>query len=190
MKPDNVFWKPFLLLVALPALCGAWPSLAPAAERPVVSIVTDAATGKGANHGLEKLTAALRAKNVSYELTVSLDNVRGNFLLVVGLATDEGPAARLLKAGNHPLPQWPEALVIRQTQSQGKLGWIIGGADDRGLMYAALDVADRIAWSDDRSTPLSEVREAVERAAVRYRAVSVYTMNRAYWERWKPSRTT
>ena len=49
----------------------------------------------------------------------------------------------------------------------GKPGWIVGGCDDRGLMYAELDVADRIGWSADRSQPLSEVREAVEKPAVR-----------------------
>ncbi len=125
-------------------------------------------SASAAKHGFQKLTAALQAKDIPCEQAVSLDSARGKFLLVAGLASGEGPAARLLKTGNHhPLPQGAEALVIRRLQLSGKPGWIVGGCDDRGLMYAELDVADRIAWSADRSQPLSEVRETVETPAVR-----------------------
>jgi len=178
----GMFWNPLLLFVAFPAWHDSLACPASAAEGPVVSFLTDAAIGKGAAHGLEKQMAALRAKKVSFEKAVSLDTARGKFLLIVGLATGEGPAARRLKEENHPLPEGPEALVIRPTQYHGKTGWIVGGADDRGLMYAELDVADRIGWNAHRNEPLSEIREAAERPAVRYRAVSIYTMNRAYWE--------
>ena len=30
--------------------------------------------------------------------------------------------------------------------------WVIGGFDDRGLMYGLLDVADRIGWAAIRGT--------------------------------------
>ena len=119
MKPDNMFSKLILLLVALLALHDALPCPASAAEGPVISIVTDAAIGKAAKHGFQKLTAALQAKDIPCEQAVSLDSARGKFLLVAGLASGEGPAARLLKTGNHhPLPQGPEALVIRRLQCQ------------------------------------------------------------------------
>ena len=99
----------------------------------------------------------------------------------MGLASGEGAAARLLKEGNHPLPQGAEALVIRPVQWHDKPAWVVGGSDDRGLMYAELDVADRVGWGADAGA-LSEVRETNEKPAVRYRAVSLYTINRAYWE--------
>jgi hypothetical protein len=98
------------------------------------------------------------------------------------LANNDGPASRLLKEGNHPAPQGPEALVIQRTAWKGKPTWIIVGSDDRGLMYAELDVADRIGWSTDPGAPFSEVRDTVEKPAVSERALSIYTVNRAYWE--------
>ena len=49
-------------------------------------------------------------------------------------------------------------------------------------MYALLDVADRIGWSDDTHDPFSQVIEIVEDPYVKTRAISLYTMNQAYWE--------
>jgi hypothetical protein len=88
----------------------------------------------------------------------------------------------LLKAAKKPLLQGPEAIVICKSEYRNKPCWVIAGSDLRGLMYGELDVADRIGWSTDRAAPLSELREAAEKPAVTTRAVSIYTMNRAYWE--------
>jgi hypothetical protein len=153
-----------------------------AAEQPTVSVVTDRVPGPAAAHGLEKLTAALSAKGVACEKAASLAEARGKILIVAGLAGGDGPAARLLQTENRPVPVGPEALVIRRTEWQGKPVWLIAGSDDRGLMYGELDVADRIDWSTDGSDFLAEVREAAEKPAVPERALSMYTMNRAYWE--------
>ncbi|MFW6162593.1 MAG: hypothetical protein ACODAJ_07465, partial [Planctomycetota bacterium] len=73
-------------------------------------------------------------------------------------------------------------------------GLLVAGSDDRGLMYALLDVADRVDWSDSSADPFSEVRDIAEQPYVVERALSVYTMHRghfesffydeAYWERY------
>jgi len=169
-------WGPVLLALAVGI---AYPT---AAEEPVLSVVADKTPGPAAAHGLVKLRDALRAKGIACQQAGSLGDARGGSVIALGLATGDGAAAELLRAGKHPVPQGPEALVIRRTQWQGKPVWIVAGSDDRGLVYAALDVADRIGWSDDRSEPLSQVRETLEKPAVPERAISLYTMNRAYWE--------
>jgi hypothetical protein len=158
------------------------PASAISAEEPLVSVILDSSPGPAASHGLEKLTSALQAKGTICERAVSLAKARGKFLIGAGLGSSDGPASRLLKKGNHPVPEGPEALVIRLTNWKGKPTWLLAGSDDRGLMYAELDVADRIGWSGDPSTPLSEVRDTVEKPAVSERALSLYTMSRAYWE--------
>jgi len=152
------------------------------AQEPIVSVVTDGLPGPAALHGIEKLSSALRAKGLACQKAASLDDARGKFLVAAGLAGGDGPAARLLKAAKHPVPQGPEALVIRRTEWKGKPVCLIAGSDDRGLMYGELDVADRIGWSADRSDPFGEVRDALEKPDVPHRALSLYTMNRAYWE--------
>ncbi len=50
-------------------------------------------------------------------------------------------------------------------------------------MYAELDVADRVGWAKDPGArPFSEVREISETPASPHRAVTIYTMQRAYFE--------
>lgn len=151
-------------------------------QLPDLSIVTDKTPGVSVAHGLAKLTEALRAKNISFEEVHSMSEARGEYFIVAGLASGEGAAARILKAGNHSLPQVPEALTIWKTNWQNKPAWVISGFDDRGLMYGLLDVADRIDWSTNAKSPMSEVKEITEKPDVSERAVSIYTMNRAYWE--------
>ena len=149
---------------------------------PIVSVVTDSTLGGAAEYGAKKLLAALGDSGITAERVKSLDAARGTLLVIAGLADGNGAAAKLLKAGNKAILDGPEALVICKSQYEGKPCWVIGGSDDRGLMYGELDVADRIGWSTDRANPLSELKETVEKPAVTTRAVSIYTMNRAYWE--------
>ena len=101
--------------------CAAWLTGVPRAraDEPVVSLLTDEKPGPAASHGAEKLMGALR----------------GQFLIVAGRAEGDGPAARMLKAGKHPAPEGPEALVLRRTEWNGKPVWLIAGSDDRGVMY-------------------------------------------------------
>jgi hypothetical protein len=167
-----------LLLTALAANLPRWAR----AEEPMVAVVADKVPGPVAAHGLGKLTDALRAQGVPCDMADSLENARAKSVVVAGLATGDGPAARLLKTQNLAVPQGPEALLIRRIERQGKPVWLLAGSDDRGLMYGALDVADRVSWSQDRNAPLYYVRDCAEKPAVSERALSIYTMNRAYWE--------
>ena len=64
----------------------------------------------------------------------------------------------------------------------GKKVLLVSEADDRGLMYALLDVADRIGWAEDAQNPLSEVRNIEEKPAVAERALSIYTMHQGNFE--------
>lgn len=152
-------------------------------EHPALSIVTDKTPGVSVNNGLNKLTEALKAKHVSFEIVTSLDKAKASTILLAGLSTGEGPAALMLQAEKRTVPAVSEALGIwKKTNSKDKTTWVINGFDDRGLMYGLLDVAERINWSTNSKTPLSEVAEIIEKPDVKERAVSVYTMNRAYWE--------
>jgi hypothetical protein len=152
------------------------------ADAPLVSVVSDGHLGPAASYGLNKILAALSAKGVACQQAASPGEARGQILLLAGLAEGGGPASRLLAEEKQPAPEGPESLVIRQTLSSGKPAWLLVGSDDRGLMYAELDVADRIGWSADRGAPFSEVRPCAEKPDAPERAVSIYTMNRAYWE--------
>ena len=152
------------------------------AEVPQVSIISDQKPGAAVAHGLTKVMDAFRAKNISFEKVASIGQARGKAVMVAGLAVGEEMAATLLKTDNHSAPKGPESLTIWKTSSAKKPVWVVSGSDDRGLMYGLLDIADRIGWSKDRKAPLGEVKELSEKPAVSERAISIYTMNRTYWE--------
>jgi hypothetical protein len=149
---------------------------------PKISIVVDRSYEGSVMHGLEKLTDALEARKISFEKVGTLDEAKGEIIITAGLSEDNSTASQMLKAGDHSVPQVPEALTILKTKWQKKLVWIISGFDGRGLMYALLDVADRIKWSENPQNPMSEVKEITEQPDATERAVSIYTMNRAWWE--------
>jgi hypothetical protein len=149
---------------------------------PEICIITDKNPGISVSHGLMKLTDALRSKNISFEKVSSIDEAHGRSVIIAGLSKGEGPAAQLLRSGNHAVPEVSEALTIWKTEVNKKKILVVSGFDDRGLMYGLLDVACRIGWSTNKQSPLSEVKEITEKPDVSERAISLYTMNRAYWE--------
>lgn len=128
-------------------------SLACAADR--FSLVTDPSLPPAAQHGLAKLKQAFTTR-------------QGTGTILAGLSTSGGAAANALKEAGVALPHDPESLVIRRT----KAGLVLCGADARGLMYAALEVADQFP----------AVREVSEKPFVAGRGVSMYTMQRRYFE--------
>jgi hypothetical protein len=151
-------------------------------KNPEISIVTDKNPEKAVLHGLAKLTDALQSKNIRFETVGSVQEAQGRTIIVTGLSTGEGAAAQMLRSGNRAVPEVSEALTIWKTKAEKKPVLVISGFDDRGLMYGLLDVASRIGWSKNKYSPLCEVREITEKPDVPERAISLYTMNRAYWE--------
>jgi hypothetical protein len=75
-----------------------------------------------------------------------------------------------------------ESVSIQEITTHAKPTFVLTGGDERGLMYAALDVAERIGWSKNPRSPFESVRETSEQPFIRDRSLSVYTMNRAHWE--------
>lgn len=151
-------------------------------QKSAISLVTDSQMGRASRHGTSKLRLALQKKGIHVEQTTSGEKAQAGTLIVVGLSGGSGTAAKLHKLLDIPKPVEKESLLIRHTKWSGKKTLLVSGADDRGLMYALLDVADRIGWADDPSNPLSEVRDTIEKPAVTERALSIYTMHKANFE--------
>ena len=131
---------------------------------------------------MQKLEETLLKHNVSSERVASLESAKGEICLVAGLAGGGGEAERLVLAESSKIPGVPEAFAVKRYAAQGKSVWLIAGSDNRGLMYGELEVAEQIGWSTNSSNPLAEVQDTVQQPEVTTRAVSMYTMNRAYWE--------
>src|SRR5262245_56796589 len=169
------------VMVILALTAAAWGGQG-ASPQVTVTIVSDNDPGLAARNGLNKLAAALKARGVAVAQTNSLEEARGETLIVAGRATASGAAAALHKSLSVEPPEGAESLLIRRVKWTGKTAWLVSGADDRGLMYALLDVADRVGWAADPNSPLSEVRDAAEKPYVAERGVSIYTMQQADFE--------
>ncbi len=157
---------------------------APAAvdSRRTISIVRDATPGRAVQHGLGKLESALRAQGWTVENPASGAAAHGQQLIVAGTSAGGGAAAQTLRELGGALPTSAEALAVKKSVRGAAPTLVLCGADDRGLMYALLDAAERISWAADPSLPFSEIHEVSEQPSVLDRSLSVYTMNRAYWE--------
>ncbi len=149
-----------------------------------VSVVTDNHPGLAAKHGTHKIMEALKIRGVAAEQVTSPEAARGKTLIIAGATSGAGAAADLLHALSILTPTGTEALMIRHTQLNGKPTLLVSGSDERGLMYAQLDVADRIGWASDTQKPLSEIRNTVEKPAIVERALSKVVMNKSEFERY------
>ncbi len=149
-----------------------------------VSIITDKRTSPVVRHGLSKVIAAFQEKEISFEEILNFEEAVGDFLIVAGLTGGAGEAEKLIKSLRIPPPEHPESLLIHRVQWDDKNVLLISGFDERGLMYALLDVAERIGWAKDRDTPLSEVQDFEEKPEVVERAVSKMVVNQSEFERF------
>ncbi len=147
-----------------------------------VSVVTFEDAGAPVRHGLDKMTGALAEKGANVEKVGDLKSANGKVIIVADVGGKTSAGAALLAQLKLKAPTAAEALLVRTTLWKGKKAVLLSGADERGLMYALLDTADRIGWAQDKGNPLSEVRDATEKPYVSERAASMYTMNKANFE--------
>jgi hypothetical protein len=172
----------FALILALGMGAVSTKDHAAGPETVRVSLVRDRDAGAPARYGMAKLKAALEARGIQCDEPANIPAARGRFIIVAGLASAAGPAAELAKSLEIGVPTAPESLLIRNVKWGGRPVLLLGGADDRGLMYSLLEVADRVGWGADVSHPLNEVRDTVESPAVADRGVTIFTMQQAQFE--------
>jgi hypothetical protein len=169
-----------IAMLILPLLM--WPAGA-VHEPKAVAIVMDDHPGDAVRHGLDEAARALERKGGVLRRTTTIEDAPGVPVIVAGLSQGTGAAATLLRERKIALPTAPESLLIERVTTRPRDVWLVTAPDDRGLMYALLDVADRIGWAADPLRPLSELHAARKAPAVAERALSIYTMHRASFER-------
>ncbi|MFC1762060.1 hypothetical protein ACFL6U_08260 [Planctomycetota bacterium] len=140
-----------------------------------VTVIAAANLEAPAFHGLRKLEQALQGHGHTVAFAQSMESATGDFLIVAGKATAAGPAAQMLRVLNVPLPTTAQALVMQRTTVAGKPAIILCGADAVGLMYAALDTAERVSWSQAGEDLFAHIRNVSEKPYVSELAVSIYT---------------
>ena len=147
-----------------------------------VAVIADSGLGEPGRYGIQKLETALRAKGI----TVSEGQDRtsqSDFILLAGLGAGNEAAAAALAEMKVPAPSGSEALTIRTgARYHEKPAIILAGSDSTGLMYAALDLADRVGWTSNGASPFQFARDVSDTPYLKERGVVMFTMNRAYFE--------
>jgi hypothetical protein len=152
------------LLLAFVVACVLPVTPPPARPSQTVVLVTSAAMPAPAAHGLDRLRGALAARG---------------FRVVDGRS--EPRADMYVRVTIDPAMGCAESLSIARTTIEGRPAIDLRGADATGVMYAALDTADRVAWSRVED-PFADVRQVSEQPFLHERGVSMYTMQRALFE--------
>jgi hypothetical protein len=96
---------------------------------------------------------------------------RGDLCLVVA-GSDSSAARRLLKGSKTKIPFLPEALGLVPVESEGGQVLLVCGYDTRGLVYALLELADRVKYSTSPSDALSILKPVIEQPANVIRSLS------------------
>ncbi|MDX2429438.1 MAG: hypothetical protein QNK35_00805 [Bacteroides sp.] len=135
-----------------------------------------------ANHGLNKLNEALKDQQILIAPQAESDDGNSDYYILAGLSSEENHVTTLLREMQIPLPEKKEALLIKKADFRGKPALLLCGADQTGLMYATLDVANRISWSKDPKKLFEYVVDASESPDVQERGVSAGTFQRRYFE--------
>jgi hypothetical protein len=127
--------------------------------------------------------AAAQAAPVSWALSQLREALAGRGVGCDGAPAGEGACALaatpasavaqgMLRAAGVQAPAAPEALAIVAGRYAGGPAVLACGADERGLVYAILELADIVTHSADSLAALLATRETVERPANRVRGIA------------------
>lgn len=128
-----------------------------------ISIIADpddaVASAAPCRWALSELSGALEQQGITAGRFASLAQAPANSLCIIASGPDRNPAVGLLQASGVSLPKSPEALALLPFSKERKHG-VLACGDVRGLMYALLELADRIRNSDHTLSEL-DFRQAI-----------------------------
>lgn len=169
-------------LLGVYALIGWGGNAGRAAGPVVVSLIADRGAGAPANHGMVRLQAALEDRKIAFEVSPSLAKARGQWIVAAGLASNNGAAAEVMRTASLVAPTAAESVLIKNLEWMTKRVVLAGGSDGTGVMYALLEIADRVGWAADAARPFSEVRDTAESPKIAERGVTIFTMQQQQFE--------
>jgi hypothetical protein len=119
-----------------------------------------------------QLRAALESKGTRVDVLEPgpPGDAAGGLLLVAG--TGSAWARTILDVAEASIPAVPEALGLVPGSSDGRPVLVAGGSDERGLVYAVLELADRVELASDPLGALRIEAPTVERPANAVRSVA------------------
>ena len=150
----------FIRTILISALCLC---ALPALDARQVLIVAEGELAAPARHGLARLEQSFRDKGFDVVNSRSAKAANADFVVLAGVSSGSTVVTKTLSEWKAARPEGAEALTIQRGNYQNRPAVILCGADATGLMYAALDTADRVSWSDADGNPFQYVRDISEK---------------------------
>ncbi|MBE3063615.1 MAG: hypothetical protein IMZ69_01190, partial [Spirochaetes bacterium] len=139
-----------------------------------LTIVVDGAPGPPAAFGLSRLERALKEKGISLAQKGSLAQAVTPRVLLIGTASDSPVISALAGQGKVVVPGGKEGLVVKHLTEAGRNVLVIAGSDERGLMYALLEIARQIEGLPKGAAVFDAVKDVSEKPAVPVRSMAVF----------------
>lgn len=121
---------------------------------------------------VNELSASLKSKGIKIKKIDQLSQSSGESLCIV-MGSPKSPfIVQMLKEAKATVPDVPEALGIIPVKTEDKKLLLACGNDTRGLVYAILELADRVNFGIDPITSLELEKPVIERPANEIRGIN------------------
>jgi hypothetical protein len=121
---------------------------------------------------VKELEESLTSRGINIYRCDLLSQARSGDLIIVVAGSDSSSARQLLKDVKTNVPAVPEALGLVPVNSDDKQVLLACGYDVRGLVYALLELADRVEYSDNPLDSLNLQNPIVEQPTNTIRSIA------------------
>lgn len=186
MRPDNVNFarrktrRQFIKETGIAAATLAGSGLIPFSfhaneNNPGVSIVLDESDPDvrqpPVQWAVRYLQDILSAHGVTAQKREKLEQVPAAQECIFVAGPTSQPAQPVLDMAGISLPKEPECLAVARGKIAKHPALVVAGSDARGLVYALLELADRVRFADDPLAELKAIKPASEKPANEIRSV-------------------
>ncbi len=143
---------------------------------------------------LDQLQDRLKSRNVLTEVHSSLDKVSPDAVVVLVAGHTSKLARPLLEGSGVSIPNVPEAVGLIRGQAADRSVLLASGSDVRGVVYAVLELADRVEHAPNPIAELERPDRIVEQPANRVRSIArlftsevedkAWYYDKSFWEQY------
>lgn len=132
---------------------------------PGVSLVADSrdpiAGGKASMWAAGELQKRLRERNIQARIYSRISEAPTADRLIIVAGGHAEAAQQILGAAKVTLPSAPESLCLVPGHLGGRTALLAGGSDERGLVFAVLELADRVRYASGAPLHALEIQTPV-----------------------------
>jgi hypothetical protein len=141
-----------------------------------ISLVADpadaVANAASVQWAARELEQSLTARRIPVQRCAQLKQATAGNLCIVLAGASSSLARPLLKTGGVAVPAVPEALGLVLGQSAGRQVLLASGHDERGLLYAVLELVDRVQYDAQPVASLTNQKPLAEQPANAIRSLT------------------